>query len=169
MSDKRSIFSQLESEHDDVKKLLEKAVEAETSDRSALLEKIKKELIPHARGEEKTIYAVLRNLKTSDKLSDLVHEAYAEHKAVDMLLTKLEKTDVSDDMWKAQMAVLKENIEHHIKEEENDFFPKARKYMSREMSADLLEVYLREKERFSESLPSQSQISAAQPSSELRS
>jgi hypothetical protein len=55
-----------------------------------------------------------------------VLEGYEEHHVVDLLMSELESLDVSDETWGAKALVMKENIEHHIEEEEGEMFKTAR-------------------------------------------
>ena len=171
------IYDQLKGEHRELQELLEHAVECKESERSEALKQIEHVLVPHARAEEKTLYAVmherLKSLeqdKESKKLTseamDLTNEAYEEHHAVDVLFAELKQTDVSSEKWIGKMTVIKENLEHHIKEEENELFSKAQELIASNEAQELLEAYLAEKEHFSESMPSQAQIAERRPSNE---
>jgi hemerythrin-like domain-containing protein len=63
----------------------------------------------------------------------MTFEAREEHRAVEKLvLPDLEKTDPGDDAFAGRAKVLRELIEHHADEEEDDMFKKARKALSRE-------------------------------------
>jgi len=46
---------------------------------------------------------------------------------------ELEDVPVDDETWIAKFTVLKENIEHHVEEEEGDMFPKAREVIGDEL------------------------------------
>ena len=163
-----SILKQLKDEHNEVKSLLKKAEEATEAERSSLLEQIEEKLIPHARGEEKTLYAaLLEQEKRKAEDVDLVQEAYEEHRATDSLLSDLKNTAVDYEGWGGKLQVLKENIEHHIKEEEEELFTEARQQFTDAELVDLKEVYLGEKKRFEESLPTQGQISERKKSPQV--
>ena len=157
----RNIFEILKEEHSELKNLLGKVEDLENYERADALESIKSNLIPHARGEEKTLYAMTR--KTSKRHGDedslnLANEAYEEHRAVDKLINDLEDLSVNDEKWLPRFMVIKENIEHHIKEEENELFKKCREFFSPNELSDMGGAYLTEKEKFSETLPTQAQI-----------
>jgi hemerythrin-like domain-containing protein len=62
---------------------------------------------------------------------------------VKQLLGELEKMDKGDEQWTARSTVLKENVEHHVEEEEGDMFPKARKVLSTEQ-AEILGTLMEE-------------------------
>ena len=63
---------------------------------------------------------------------DITLEAFEEHRLVKQLLRELEGLDKSEETWTAKFTVLKENIEHHVEEEEDEMFKKARKVLSEE-------------------------------------
>ena len=59
-------------------------------------------------------------------------EAYEEHDVVDTILGELERTPVDDETWKAKLSVMRENILHHIEEEEEEMFGQVRKLFDAE-------------------------------------
>jgi CO dehydrogenase/acetyl-CoA synthase beta subunit len=59
--------------------------------------------------------------------SDLMDEALVEHAGAKDLIAQLEDASPEDDLYDAKVTVLGEQIEHHVKEEEGDMFPKAKK------------------------------------------
>jgi hemerythrin-like domain-containing protein len=116
----------LEADHRKVKKLLtdlESTTERGVKSRSELFATIKGELTLHEIVEEEIFYP---ELKAHPKAKDIVLEAYEEHGVVDTLMSELEALDVSDETWGAKALVMKENIEHHIEEEEGEMFRQAR-------------------------------------------
>ena len=84
---------------------------------------LKAKLSIHERIEEEIFYPAL---KSHPKAKDIVLEGYEEHHVVDEMMGELEATDVTDETWGAKFTVMKENIEHHIEEEEGDMFKQAR-------------------------------------------
>jgi hypothetical protein len=116
----------LKADHDKVKRLLnelETTTERGVKTRADLFSTIKGELTLHEIIEEEIFYP---ELKAHPKAKDIVLEAYEEHHVVDTLMGELEALDVSDERWGAKALVMKENIEHHIEEEEGEMFRKAR-------------------------------------------
>ena len=116
----------LKADHDKVRKMLdegEKTTERGVKTRTELLATIKHELTAHEQVEEEIFYPAL---KTHPKARDIVLEGYEEHHVVDEVMGELEATDVSDETWGAKFKVMKENIEHHIEEEEGEMFKHAR-------------------------------------------
>ena len=121
----------LKDDHDKVKKLLEQGestTERAEKTRTELFAKLKRELAVHERIEEEIFYPAL---KGHPRAKDMVLEAYEEHHVVDTILGELEQTDVSDETWGAKFTVARENIEHHIEEEEGEMFEQARQVFDR--------------------------------------
>ena len=116
----------LKADHDKVKGLLtelESTTERGVKTRTELFATIKGELTLHEVVEEEIFYPAL---KAHPKAKDIVLEGYEEHHVVDLLMSELESLDVADETWGAKAIVMKENIEHHIEEEEGEMFKQAR-------------------------------------------
>jgi len=127
----------LKADHDKVKRLLsdlETTTERGVKTRAELFATIKGELTIHETIEEEIFYPAL---KSHPKAKDIVLEGYQEHHVVDLLMGELEGMDVSDERWGAKATVMKENIEHHIEEEEGDMFKRARQVFDRQELEDL--------------------------------
>ncbi len=119
-------IAMLKADHDKVKKLLselETTTERGIKTRAELFSTIKGELTVHEIVEEEIFYP---ELKAHPKAKDIVLEGYQEHHVVDLLMSELEELDVTDETWGAKALVMKENIEHHIEEEEGEMFKTAR-------------------------------------------
>ena len=116
----------LEDDHKKVKKLLADAdstTERGVKTRAELFGRIRKEMRVHETIEEEILYPAL---KEHPKAKEVVLEGYEEHHVVDEIMGELGDTDFDDERWGAKLSVMKENIEHHIEEEEEDMFKKAR-------------------------------------------
>jgi len=127
----------LKTDHDKMKKLLtelESTTERGVKTRAELFATIKGELMVHEAIEEEIFYPALKN---HPKAKDIVLEGYEEHHVVDLLMGELEALDVSDETWGAKALVMKENIEHHIEEEESEMFRKARQVFDRDELEEL--------------------------------
>jgi hemerythrin-like domain-containing protein len=127
----------LKDDHDKVKALLtelESTTERGVKTRTELFSTIKGELTVHEIIEEEIFYPAL---KDHPKAKDIVLEGYEEHHVVDLLMRELEDLDVTDETWGAKALVMKENIEHHIEEEEGDMFKQARSVFDEGELADL--------------------------------
>jgi len=89
-----------------------------------LVEEICKELTIHMQIEEEIFYPAVK-AALSDH--ELVPEANVEHVSVKDLIAQLEGQRPGSDEYDAKVKVMGELIEHHVKEEETDMFPKAKK------------------------------------------
>jgi len=127
----------LKADHDKVKKLLtelESTTERGVKTRQELFSTIKGELTIHEIIEEEIFYP---ELKSHPKAKEIVLEGYEEHNVVDKLMRELEELPVDDEKWGAKAKVMKENIEHHIEEEEGEMFKKARQVFDADELEDL--------------------------------
>lgn len=88
--------------------------------RERLFERLFEMIKKHEKMEEKILYPAADNKETHD----MILEAYEEHHVIDRILAEADKTAVTSDTWKAKLKVMRENLEHHIKEEEEELFPK---------------------------------------------
>ena len=121
----------LESDHRRLEDLLKKGEETTAravKGRKELLDTITNELNAHELIEEKVLYPAL---KSHPAAKEIVLEGYQEHHVADLLVKELHGLARSDERWGPKLKVLKENIEHHIEEEEDTMFPMARSVLSR--------------------------------------
>ena len=117
----------LEEEHRELKRLLrdlEPTTERAVKTRTELYERIHRALTTHEQIEEEIFYPAL---KEHPRAREIVLEGIEEHNVVDTLLGELAALSVEDETWGPKAKVMIENIEHHIDEEEDDMFVKARK------------------------------------------
>lgn len=98
--------------------------DASENDKGFLAEKICAALSVHAEVEEEIFYPAVREATHED---DLLDEAEVEHASAKDLIHQLESMQPSDDLYDAKVTVLGEYIDHHVKEEEGEMFPKAKK------------------------------------------
>lgn len=113
----------LTEDHNKVKALF-KQFEKLKEEKVALVKRICTELKVHAEIEEEVFYPAVR-AEIEDE--DLMDEALVEHAGAKELIAQLEEMEPGDDLYDAKVTVLGEQIEHHVKEEEGEMFPKAKK------------------------------------------
>lgn len=122
------VLGVLMKDHEQLKKAcrrfeqLELAAETEESER--LVRRTCAELTVHAKLEEELLYPEVKRMQS---LEDLIEEAEVEHASAKMLIADLEELKPTDPKWKASFTVLGEYVKHHIKEEEQELFPKLQK------------------------------------------
>jgi hypothetical protein len=127
----------LKDDHDKMRKLLtelESTTERGVKTREELYATIKGELMVHEAIEEEIFYPAL---KDHPKAKDIVLEAYEEHHVVDTVMAELEGLPVDDETWGAKAKVMKENVEHHMEEEEGEMFKQARQVFDRDELEEL--------------------------------
>ena len=118
----------LTQDHADVKALFKKYKQlcesgADGSEKEAIALEICTQLTAHATVEEEIFYPATR----AEDTDDLLDEAEVEHGTAKDLIAQIEDMEPDDDLYDAKVTVLGEYIDHHVKEEEGELFPKARK------------------------------------------
>ena len=116
----------LRADHDKIEDLFSsyEAIKYGRSDeKKHLVTEICREVRTHALVEEELFYPAVRAEIADD---DLMNEAMVEHEGIERLISELETMDAADDMLNAKMHVLDAYIAHHVREEEENIFPKAR-------------------------------------------
>lgn len=127
----------LETDHRRLQGLLkrgEKTTARAAQERAALLKTITDELDVHELIEEQVLYPAL---KSHPEAKDIVLEGFQEHHVADVIVDELHATSTIDERWGAKFKVFKENIEHHIEEEEGEMFRTARAVFSREQLQEM--------------------------------
>ena len=126
----KDVCDLLDADHRNVKKMFKQYEELmESRGRTAAQKKkdlalqICHELTVHAQVEEEIFYPALRAVL---KDTDLLAEAEVEHQTAKDLIAQIEGMGEPDEMFDAKVTVLGEYIDHHVKEERNEIFTKAR-------------------------------------------
>jgi len=119
----------LTEDHKKVKKLFAdfaKLAKGDGNDKAKaeVVRQICMELTIHAQAEEEIFYPAVRAVI---KDNDLMDEADVEHAGAKSLIAQLEAMTPAHDHYDATVTVLGESIDHHVKEEEEKMFPKAKK------------------------------------------
>jgi hypothetical protein len=125
-------LSLLKEDHDKVKDMLAKldqTTERALKTREEIFAKLKSDLEVHETIEEELLYPAL---KEHAKSKEIALEAWEEHHVVDMVVGEISETPFDDETWGAKLTVMKENLEHHIEEEEGEMFKQARDVIGRE-------------------------------------
>lgn len=131
-------FSQFEKARSEARKL-------------ELVEKILLALKVHTQVEEELVYPPSREVVKDEELVD---EAVVEHDAAKKLMAEIEAMEFSDEMYDAKVKVLSEQIEHHVEEEEKEYFPQLQK-SDMDLKAIGEQIMMRKKELMAELAPAQ--------------
>lgn len=120
-------ISLLKKDHREVSALFKK-FESAKSEKGAIAAEVCKLLTVHAQIEEELFYPAAREaLEENEEGEKLLDEAEVEHASAKELIAQIEDSEEGEDLFEAKVMVLGEYIEHHVKEEENELFPKVSK------------------------------------------
>jgi hemerythrin-like domain-containing protein len=137
-------FQLLKADHRKVAQLFDQLESADGRAKLQVFQEIKTALELHTQIEETYFYPALEKPKQTH---EIVLEAYEEHEVVSNLLNELSRSRTANDEWEAQAKVLRENVEHHVEEEENELFPKAEDVLSEDDIQRLGDQMAAEKQR----------------------
>ncbi len=139
-----SIYELLHADHEEVAKMLKEIQSSKGRAKVKLFNEMRAALTAHLRAEEKVFYSAL---KAAKRAKNAALEGFEEHHVADMLMRELSRLSPSDEKWDAKLKVLKENVEHHVEEEEGEVWAKAREVLSDEEAEELGEHFSVEKEK----------------------
>lgn len=145
------ILTLIKRDHDEVKALFkefEETSDRAKSTRAKLANKIIDMLDVHTRVEEHVFYDPLRErTKGGSEDRTKILEAFEEHGLARDMIGKIEETDAKDETYVAKMDVLREAVEHHIKEEESQVFKVARALLEKEELNEMGTRFAEEKQQ----------------------
>ncbi|MFI2666289.1 hemerythrin domain-containing protein [Micromonospora carbonacea] len=128
----------LKEDHKEMRRLFrafQDAQEGPASQRQKLVGQILEALTVHTYLENEVMYPEVRKLLPD--LEDDILESYEEHHVADLLCAELAAMDADDDHFNAKTTVLIENVEHHVEEEEQEWFPKVREALGRKQLQEI--------------------------------
>ncbi len=126
----------LTQQHREVEELFEEfetAGEGARKTKERTCQQIGDALAVHATIEEKIFDPESKQANTEE----LLRESVEEHLAMKKLLADIMESDLDDPQYEAKMKVLKEQVEHHVEEEERELFPLVGKSCSKEELEDM--------------------------------
>ncbi len=139
----------MKSDHETVKELFEKyesLSDRADNSKEQLARQITGELEVHAKLEETLFYPALRK-KRSEDAKEAVREAVEEHLQMKRLINDIGKMTPQDEQFDAKMKVLREEVEHHVEEEENEMFQEAERLFAKSVLKELGMEMAKAKER----------------------
>ena len=135
----------LKNDHKQIRKLFrdfKKAGDNARATKGKLVDRIIELLTVHTYIENEVMYPRVRALLP--EVEDDVLESYEGHHVADVLVMELSTMKPDDERFTAKTMVLIENVEHHIEEEEEEWFPKVREGLGRkvlqELGAEMIEA-----------------------------
>jgi hemerythrin superfamily protein len=140
-----AIWDVIRADHEKARAMLKELCGVPETDgerRKLLFADLKAELMVHQHVEEAVFYDRLKDIQATrpDAL-----EAINEHHIVDTLLEELDDMAKDNDRWTAKLGVLRELVEHHMEEEEDEFFAHAKKVVDDDLSARMEAEFTKKK------------------------
>jgi iron-sulfur cluster repair protein YtfE (RIC family) len=134
----------LQQDHDKVKQALSRILEttegAEKT-RAQLFEQVKKDLEIHTRFEEEVFYPTFREDKADAEAKAEVKDALNEHDEAKKMLATIASLDPTSPDFAQHIESLKNALEHHISDEEDEMFPQARQTVSDDEAVAMADRY----------------------------
>jgi hemerythrin superfamily protein len=148
--DTMNAFQLLKEDHqkvDSIFQQLEPTTERAEKTRQELFAKLRMELDIHTQIEEQVFYP---SIKQAAETREITLEGFEEHHIVKTIISEMEELAVTDEHWTAKLKVLKENVEHHVEEEESEMFQKVRNVLSEDEINQLGEQMMEMKKQLQE-------------------
>ena len=155
----------LKSDHAKVKQLFAQfeAAGEDEKRKGDIFKQIAQELKVHTTIEEEVFYPAVKKMD-----SDMALEAEEEHNIVDWIIAQMKKLSPGDENYDAKFTTLKENVEHHIEEEEKEMFPEAEEKLGKQIDALGKKMLERKEALTRRTVSSSSRSAAAKPAPRSR-
>jgi Hemerythrin HHE cation binding domain. len=123
-----NIIDMLKQDHQEAAAMMDRIESAGEGDPSVMttFNQLKEALTLHTQVEEQIFYPALQN---NDETEDQISEAFEEHQEVKDLLAEMSGSQLGNEEFMSQMSDLRNSVEHHVEEEENELFPKAQEIL----------------------------------------
>lgn len=102
--------------------------------------RLKNALTMHTQIEEEIFYPAMEDFEESEELIEI---AYQEHNDVDQILEEMSATEAASEDFQELLRQLKESVDHHVQEEENQLFPLAETLLGIEMLEEMADSALK--------------------------
>lgn len=134
------IFTRLKQDHDRHREMLERVADTsgDSQQRREAFEQLRIDVSAHANAEEQSLYA---EMLARPDLQDKGRHSVSEHKEADEYFEDLVDMDFDNSGWLTRFKTLKERLEHHMDEEENEIFAAAKQDLSDERAQELAKIF----------------------------
>lgn len=143
----QQVYDILKQEHQQVEQLLNQLTQGEPQQQQ--IDELYTMLEAHTKAEEQTLY---QDLEKSDETHMMVIEAIEEHHVAEFILKEIRELDAADEKCMAKLKVLKENVMHHVQEEEQELFPKAKQIMDSQWAEQMGQQYEKQEQQIKQRL-----------------
>lgn len=146
---RKTLIDLLTEDHANIRTLLDEVRNDSTENCFETFRTLKALVVAHTKAEEFALYAIFEDPKRTREvgLQHFSFEGYEEHDLIDFLMKEMVQVEEITPQWKAQLKVLKEMLEHHFNQEEEEFFPQVTTVLSQDELLNLAEVYLIERDQ----------------------
>ncbi|MBE7941985.1 MULTISPECIES: hemerythrin domain-containing protein [Ramlibacter] len=120
------IFQALVDSHESQRRLVRELPSASAATLHELFHELKLEMAAHETAEERAFYVPLIE---HDDTVDPARHGISEHHQMDEMVECLDKLQEGSPEWQAELGKLLHKLEHHLREEEEKFFPEARRVL----------------------------------------
>lgn len=134
------IFTRLKQDHDRHREMLDRVADTsgDSTERREAFEALRIDVSAHANAEEQSLYA---EMLSRPELQDKGRHSVAEHKEADEYFEDLVDMDFDNTGWLTRFKTLKDRLEHHMDEEENEIFAAAKKDLSDQRAIELAKIF----------------------------
>jgi hemerythrin superfamily protein len=142
------ILQDLHNDHQEVSELIEQIMKTEeSSERTSMFKELMNMLIAHSHAEQSVLYKKMEKAE-DEKARKFAFEGTNEHQLVEQQLQQMSRArNKASEQWTAQLTVLKELVNHHVKEEESTGFSCARSEFDKEQLEKMGQQFRRQKEK----------------------
>lgn len=127
----------LEQQHRMVEELFDQFEQADESEKADVFEQIAANLVAHDAIEREIFYPACEETMGEEEEEDVLGESLVEHGVVEFCLFRADKNKSNPEELEKYVTVLKEVVFHHVKEEEDELLPKAKKALGGERLEEL--------------------------------
>lgn len=141
-----SIFDTIQKDHQRHRRLLNEIADTsgDSTARREAWDALYRDVKSHAAAEEETFYS---KLMTKTWGQDAARHSVHEHQQMDDLLEELNEKDMSSPGWLQRFETLRHDYEHHMDEEEDEVFARAREVFDKGETEGFAERFLKRKEK----------------------
>lgn len=142
------ILNDLHEDHEEVSGLIEQMIKTEDNkERGEIFKEMMSKLLAHSHAEQSVLYKKMEKSE-DEKSRSFAYEGENEHQIVEQQLQQMARArNKASEQWTAQATVLKELVEHHIREEERTGFSCARSEFDSEMLEKMADQFRKQKEK----------------------
>ena len=134
------VLMHIKEEHAGFKEKIAEIKTAKGDRKKKIFRELYAEIHGHHEAEEKVVFPIVKE-KAEEEAQKVVLEMIEEHSLISYQFSVVEKTSVENKTWDAKFSVLREVLEHHLEEEEEEFLPMARKMIYKEIWVEALDKF----------------------------